>query len=51
MSHKEKVEALIMKAIENNLAKDRREQALDLRAVYDALKFGDFTHLNHIGRR
>jgi hypothetical protein len=51
MSHKEKVEMLIMKAIENNLNKGRREQALDLRAVYDALKFGDFRHLEHITRR
>ena len=51
MSHKEKVEEMIIKAIRNRINQDKREQALDLRAVYDALANGDFSHLDLITRR
>ena len=51
MSHKEKVELLIIKAITNRLNQEKREQALDLRAVYDALANGDFRHLELITKR
>ena len=51
MSHKEKVEGMIIEAIKNRLSQDKREQALDLRAVYDALANGDFSHLELITRK